>query len=200
MSRQDRMKLDRVPSFGETLARRMAVREGGPPALSMVLTRLNDAVGWCRKYSLFEYPFVTACCGMEFMSVAAAHHDLDRFGAAFPRFSPRQADMLMVVGTINHKISPVLKRVYEQMCDPKWVVAFGSCATSGGFFDNYAVVQGIDTIIPVDVYIAGCPPPPESVFDAVMKLQEKVQRQGLDAVSSARRLRGPVRETGPEGR
>jgi len=154
---------------------------------SIVLSRLEDAVGWGRKYSLFNFPFVTACCGMEFMSTAAGHNDLDRFGAAFPRFSPRQADLLMVVGTINHKVSPVLRKVYEQMCEPKWVISFGTCASMGGFYDNYATVQGIDTIIPVDVFIAGCPPPPESVFDAVMKLQERIQQQGLSAVSSAQR-------------
>jgi NADH-quinone oxidoreductase subunit B len=172
------------------------------PGGSIILTKLAEFVGWSRKYSLFQYPFVTACCGMEFMSVAAGHHDLDRFGAAFPRFSPRQADMLMVVGTVNHKIAPVLERVYEQMSEPKWVVAFGTCATSGGFYDNYAAVQGIDSIIPVDVYIAGCPPPPESVFDAIMKLQDLVQRQGLSAISSARRRRlnaGPV-SSKPESR
>ncbi len=151
---------------------------------SYVATRLSDVIGWGRKYSLFQYPFVTACCGMEFMSAGAAHHDQDRFGAAFPRFSPRQADMLMVVGTINHKISPVLLRVYEQMCEPKWVVSFGTCATSGGFYDNYATVQGIDTIIPVDVAIAGCPPAPESVFDAILRLQEKIQKQGWENVQS----------------
>ena len=155
--------------------------------VSWVATRLGDAVAWGRKYSLFQYPFVTACCGMEFMSAAAGHHDQDRFGAAFPRFSPRQADMLIVVGTINHKISPVLRRVYDQMCEPKWVVAFGTCATTGGFYDNYATVQGIDTILPVDVSIAGCPPPPESVFDAIIKLQEKIQKEGWEAVQSLRR-------------
>ena len=155
--------------------------------VSWVATRLGDAVAWGRKYSLFQYPFVTACCGMEFMATAAGHHDQDRFGAAFPRFSPRQADMLIVVGTINHKIAPVLKRVYDQMCEPKWVVAFGTCATTGGFYDNYATVQGIDTILPVDVSIAGCPPPPESVFDAIIKLQEKIQKEGWEAVQSLRR-------------
>ena len=159
---------------------------------SVILSRLSDAVAWGRKYSMFQYPFVTACCGMEFMSTAAGHHDLDRFGTAFPRFSPRQADLLMVVGTINHKISPVLKTIYEQMCEPKWVVSFGTCASTGGFYDNYATVQGIDTIVPVDVYICGCPPPPESVFDAIMKLQEQVQVQGLESLSAAQRMRSRV--------
>ena len=138
---------------------------------------ISKGVGWGRKYSLFQYPFVTACCGMEYMSLAMARYDLDRFGAALPRFSPRQADLLLVVGTINCKQAPVLRRVYEQMADPKWVMAFGVCASSGGFYDNYATVQGIDTIIPVDIYIPGCPPRPESVIDGLMKLQDKIQRQ-----------------------
>jgi len=142
-----------------------------------VTTKLNDMIGWARKYSLFQYPFITACCGLEYMAVASAHHDLDRFGAGFPRFSPRQADVLMVVGTISHKMGPILKRIHAQMCEPKWVIAFGVCTCTGGFYDNYATVQGIDTLIPVDVYIPGCPPRPENVIDGLMKLQEKIQKQ-----------------------
>src|SRR3972149_9946740 len=139
-------------------------------------SKLNDMIGWARKYSLFQYPFVTACCGMEYMSVACAHYDWDRFGAGVPRWTPRQADVLFVVGTISHKIAPILKMIYDQMAEPKWVVAFGVCTCTGGFYDNYATVQGIDTIIPVDVYIPGCPPRPESVIDGLIKLQEKIQR------------------------
>ncbi|OLE42935.1 MAG: NADH dehydrogenase [Candidatus Rokubacteria bacterium 13_1_20CM_2_68_19] len=120
---------------------------------SFFTSRLDEAIGWARKYSIFQYPFVTAC---------------------WPRFSPRQADVLFVVGTISHKMAPVLKRIYDQMTEPKWVVAFGVCTCTGGFYDNYATVQGIDTIIPVDVYIPGCPPRPESVIDGLMKLQEKI--------------------------
>ena len=138
---------------------------------------VSKGLGWARKYSLFTYPFATACCGMEYMSVAASRYDIARFGAEFPRFSPRQADMLMVIGTINMKQAPILKRVYEQMCEPKWVVAFGVCASSGGFYDNYAVLQGIDRIIPVDVYIPGCPPRPEQVLDGLMLLQDKIAQQ-----------------------
>ncbi len=144
---------------------------------TVVTTRLDKVVAWGRKYSLFNYPFVTACCGMEFMASSAAHYDTDRLGAVFPRFSPRQSDLLMVVGTINHKLAPTLKRVYDQMCEPKWVVAFGVCATSGGFYQNYATVPGIDTIIPVDMYIPGCPPRPETVIDALIKLQARIQDQ-----------------------
>jgi NADH-quinone oxidoreductase subunit B len=138
---------------------------------------VSKGLGWARKYSLFQYPFVTACCGMEYMTVASARYDLDRFGAALPRFSPRQADLLMVVGTVNCKQAPILRRVWEQMADPKWVIAFGVCASSGGFYDNYATVQGIDRVIPVDVYIPGCPPRPEQVLDGIMLLQKKIQEQ-----------------------
>lgn len=141
-----------------------------------ISTKLEAALGWARKYSLFTYPFVTACCGMEFMAVSCAHYDTDRFGAALPRFTPRQCDLLMVVGTVNHKLAPVLLRIYEQMAEPKWVVAFGACASSGGFYDNYTTVAGIDKIIPVDMYIPGCPPRPETVIDALMHLQRNIHR------------------------
>jgi NADH-quinone oxidoreductase subunit B len=152
----------------------------GPEQLlnsSVILTKLQAVVNWSRKYSFFLYPFVTACCGMEFMSVAGPKYDLDRFGAALPRFSPRQADLLMVVGTISHKQAPILVKVYNQMAEPKWVFAFGVCAVSGGFYDNYSTVQGIDTLIPVDVYVPGCPPRPEMVLDGLLKLQEKVAQE-----------------------
>ena len=138
---------------------------------------VSKSLGWARKYSLFTYPFVTACCGMEYMTMAAARYDADRFGAAMPRFSPRQADLLLVVGTVNCKQAPILRRVYEQMTEPKWVIAFGVCASSGGFYDNYATVQGIDRVVPVDVYIPGCPPRPEQVLDGIMLLQKKIQNQ-----------------------
>ena len=154
--------------------------QSAPDALladTVVLTRLDKAVGWARKYSLFPYPFATACCAMEYMSLSMSPYDIDRFGALLPRFSPRQADLLMVIGTVNHKLSPVLKRVYEQMSEPKWVMAFGACAASGGFYDNYATVQGIDRIIPVDVYVPGCPPRPEAVLDGLMQLQGRIATQ-----------------------
>ncbi|HTY54247.1 MAG TPA: NADH-quinone oxidoreductase subunit NuoB, partial [Candidatus Binataceae bacterium] len=115
-------------------------------AQSFAVSRLTDAVQWARKYSFFPYPFVTACCGMEYMSVAGPRYDIDRFGAALPRFTPRQADLLFVVGTITERIAPVLLRVYEQMSDPKWVDSFGACTSSGGPYDNYAVLQGIDRV------------------------------------------------------
>jgi NADH-quinone oxidoreductase subunit B len=146
---------------------------------NVIVTQMTQAVNWARKYSFFIYPFITACCGMEFMSVAGPRYDLDRFGAAFPRFSPRQADLLMVVGTISHKQAPILVKVYNQMTEPKWVVAYGVCTVSGGFYDNYTTVMGIDTIIPVDLYIPGCPPRPEMVIDGLINLQQKVQEETL---------------------
>jgi NADH-quinone oxidoreductase subunit B len=158
---------------------------------------VSKGVGWGRKYSLFNYPFVTACCGMEYMALSTSRYDSDRFGAMLPRFSPRQSDLLMVVGTINCKQAPVLKLIYEQMAEPKWVMAFGVCASSGGFYDNYAVVQGIDRIIPVDVYVPGCPPRPEQVLDAIMLLQKKIQDQPHRL---ADRQRVPVLGQEPAGR
>ena len=146
-------------------------------------TKLDSVINWSRKYSLFQYPFVTACCGMEFMAVYGAHYDGARFGAEIPRFTPRQADLLFVVGTVNHKIAPILKHVYEQMAEPKWVIAFGACASSGGFYQNYAAVPGIDRIIPTDVYIAGCPPRPEAVLEGLMTLQKLIQDKGPRGVA-----------------
>lgn len=136
---------------------------------------VQDTVNWARRWSFFQYPFVTACCGMEYMALWGPRYDVARFGAEFPRFSPRQADMLMVVGTVTERQGPVLKRIYEQIAEPKWVISFGVCASSGGFYQNYATMPGIDHVIPVDVYIPGCPPRPEAVLDALVMLQEKIQ-------------------------
>ncbi len=140
-----------------------------------VLTRLDKAIAWARKFSIFPYPFATACCAMEYMSLSLTPYDIDRFGALLPRFTPRQADLLMVIGTVTVRQGPILRRVYDQMAEPKWVMAFGACASSGGFYDNYATIPGIDKIVPVDVYVPGCPPRPESVLDGLMALQRKIQ-------------------------
>jgi len=156
---------------------------------SFVTTKLDTVFNWGRKYSMFLYPFVTACCGMEFMSLAGPRYDLDRFGCALPRFSPRQSDLMMVVGTITHRQAPILKKVYDQMAEPKWVIAFGACTCSGGPYNNYATVQGIDTIIPVDIYIPGCPPRPEAVLDGLIKLQARVQAEKVPATGRHRELR-----------
>lgn len=145
---------------------------------------LQGPANWARRWSIFQYPFVTACCAMEYMSVSCAHFDTSRFGAEIPRFTPRQSDLLIIVGTIVQKQAPVLRMVYEQMSEPKWVVAFGVCASTGGFYDNYATVAGADRIIPVDVYIPGCPPRPEAILDGIMLLQEKVQAEGKPVIGA----------------
>jgi NADH-quinone oxidoreductase subunit B len=142
-------------------------------------TKLSQAVGLARKYSLWPLPFATSCCGIEFMAVMAPHYDFARFGAERPSFSPRQADLLMVMGTIAKKMGPVLKQTYEQMAEPKWVIAMGACASSGGIFDTYSVLQGIDRIIPVDVYIPGCPPRPEQIIDGLLRIQDLAQDEPL---------------------
>lgn len=140
---------------------------------SIITTKLDSAINWARSYSMWPMAFGTACCGIEFMSVAAAKYDISRFGAEVVRFSPRQADLLIVAGTITYKQAPVLKKIWDQMCEPKWVISMGACACSGGFYDNYTTLQGIDEVIPVDEYIAGCPPRPEAVLDAIMRIQER---------------------------
>jgi NADH-quinone oxidoreductase subunit B len=150
--------------------------EGGASGTSgFATTKLDALLAWARKWSLFKYPFVTACCGMEFMALTSPRFDGSaRFGAEAPRFSPRQSDLLWVVGTISQRQAPVLRRIYEQMMEPKWVLAFGTCASCGGFYDNYTTVPGIDKIIPCDVYVPGCPPRPEAVMDGLMLLQDKI--------------------------
>ena len=148
---------------------------GAAGGAGFATTRLEAVLAWAQKYSLFMYPFVTACCGMEFMSVSSPRYDFSRFGSEAPRFSPRQSDLLWVVGTITQRQAPILKRIYEQMAEPKWVLAFGTCASCGGFYDNYACVAGVDKVIPCDVYVPGCPPRPEAVLDGLMLLQDKIQ-------------------------
>jgi NADH-quinone oxidoreductase subunit B len=180
---QTRFDRSRTSGYIENVAKPIAppaaraVTSGDAALVSdaVVLTRLDRAIGWARKYSIFPYPFATACCAMEYMSLSMSPYDIDRFGALLPRFTPRQADLIMVIGTVTMRQAPILKRVYEQMGEPKWVMAFGACASSGGFYDNYTTLPGIDMIIPVDVYVPGCPPRPESVLDGLMALQRKIQ-------------------------
>src|ERR1700688_5098111 len=142
-------------------------------------TKLSDVVGLARKNSMWPLPFATSCCGIEFMAVMASHYDFGRFGAERLGFSPRQCDLLMVMGTIAQKMGPVVKQVYLQMAEPRWVMAVGACAASGGIFDTYSVLQGIDQVIPVDVYVPGCPPRPEAILDGFMCIQELVKTETL---------------------
>jgi NADH-quinone oxidoreductase subunit B len=142
-------------------------------------TSLDKIVGMGRANSLWPLPYATSCCGIEYMATMGANYDLARFGSERMSFSPRQADLLMVMGTIAKKMGPVLKQVYTQMAEPRWVMAVGACASSGGIFDTYSVLQGIDRIIPVDVYVPGCPPRPEQILDGIIKIQELVKNESL---------------------
>jgi NADH-quinone oxidoreductase subunit B len=142
-------------------------------------TSFDKVVGLARKNSIWPLPFATSCCGIEFMATMGAHYDLGRFGAERLSFSPRQADLLMVMGTIAKKMAPVVQQVYAQMAEPRWVIAVGACAASGGIFDTYSVLQGIDRIVPVDVYVPGCPPRPEQIIDGFMKVQELVGKESI---------------------
>jgi NADH-quinone oxidoreductase subunit B len=148
----------------------------------------KHGINWCRKHSLWPMPFATACCGIEFMATASSRYDIARFGSERPSFSPRQADLLIVAGRVVVKMLPVLQRIYLQMTEPKWVISMGACASTGGVFDTYAVVQGIDQFMPVDVYLPGCPPRPETVLEGLMAIQRIVTEHGVK--SSRERGRG----------
>ncbi|MBN1571920.1 MAG: NADH-quinone oxidoreductase subunit NuoB [Deltaproteobacteria bacterium] len=147
-----------------------------PPEMQVYLGPVDKVMRWAQKSALWPLPFGTACCAVEFMASVASHFDMSRFGAELVRFSPRQADMMIVAGTITNKQAAILRRIYEQMAKPNWVIAMGACTVSGGLFKSYSVLQGIDKIIPVDVYIPGCPPRPEALLYGFMKLQEKIEK------------------------
>src|SRR5205085_414901 len=148
------------------------------PTDSVMVTKLDALANWCRKNSLWPMPFATACCGIELMATGASRHDIARFGAEAMRFSPRQCDLMIVAGRVVMKMLPVLQRIWLQMPEPKWCISMGACASSGGVFDTYAVVQGVDRFMPVDVYIPGCPPRPEQIIQSVLDLQAKIDRTG----------------------
>jgi NADH-quinone oxidoreductase subunit B len=143
----------------------------------VVVSRLDAVINWIRTNSMWPMPMGLACCAIELMAVAAARFDIARFGAEVMRFSPRQADCMIVAGTVTYKMAPQVRRIYDQMPAPKWVIAMGACASTGGMYRSYAVLQGVDRILPVDVYVSGCPPRPEALLDALIKLQAKVRRE-----------------------
>ena len=150
----------------------------------VIVTKLDAALGWFRKHSLWPMPMGLACCAIELMASGASRFDIARFGSEVMRFSPRQSDLMIVAGTVTYKMALAVKRIYDQMAEPKWVIAMGACASTGGMYRSYAVLQGVDNIIPVNVYVAGCPPRPEALLDALVKMQNKV---GAEPVISTQR-------------
>jgi NADH-quinone oxidoreductase subunit B len=152
------------------------IKELEANGVNVILSKIDEMINWGRSNSIWPLIYATSCCGIEFMSAAAAHHDISRFGMEVTRNSPRQADLMIVAGTMVHKMGPLIRRVYDQMAEPKYVMAMGACAISGGpFVNSYHVIKGVDQIIPVDVYVPGCPPRPESLFYGLMQLQRKIK-------------------------
>ncbi|HEY1629604.1 MAG TPA: NADH-quinone oxidoreductase subunit B family protein [Tepidisphaeraceae bacterium] len=156
---------------------------------NLLTTQLKKVVNWARRSSLWPMPFATACCGIELMATASSRYDLARFGAEAMRFSPRQSDLMIVAGRVTIKMMPVLQHIYQQMTEPKWVISMGACASTGGVFDAYATIQGIDQFMPVDVYVPGCPPRPETLIEGIMAIQRIIDRDGLPPSGQRRPLK-----------
>ncbi len=161
--------------------------EAALPQDNILTAQLNKLINWTRKYSIWPMPFATACCGIELMCTASSRYDLARFGAEVFRFSPRQSDLLIIAGRVTNKMMPVVQRIYTQICEPKWVISMGACASTGGVFDTYAVVQGIDQFVPVDVYVPGCPPRPEMLREGIMTIQRMIEADNLPRKKDGKR-------------
>ena len=144
---------------------------------NIFLSTMDAVASWARANSLWPMPFATACCGIELMATGSSRYDLARFGAEVMRFSPRQCDLMIVAGTVCRRMAPVIRKIYDQMPEPKYVISMGSCATSGNIYDSYSVVQGVDRFVPVDIYVPGCPPTPEALLDGILKLQERIMQK-----------------------
>lgn len=162
--------------------------EAALPTDSIAFTQFNRLVNWARRSAVWPMPFATACCGIELMATASSRYDLSRFGAEVMRFSPRQADLMIVAGRVAVKMLPVLQRIYGQMTEPKWVISMGACASTGGVFDTYAVVQGVDQFIPVDVYVPGCPPRPEMLIEGIMAIQRIIDQDNIPYDGEGKRV------------
>jgi NADH-quinone oxidoreductase subunit B len=184
--------------MADTAARTDVVSATGSAEGGFLLTTLQSMANWCRKNSVWPLPLGLSCCGIEFMAAAASRYDMSRFGMEVARFSPRQADLMLVAGTLTYKMAQVLTRLYDQMSEPKWVIAMGACASTGGMFRSYPVVQGIDEFVPVDFYIPGCPPRPDAVLNCLIQLQKKIARDRSYRVALEADPRAPVAAGGIE--
>ena len=184
--------MDRLISMGDlvltTEGHLLMGLEAAIPVDGIFTTQLNRVVNWARRSALWPMPFATACCGIELMAASSSRYDIARFGAEVMRFSPRQADLMIVAGRVTAKMLPVLQRIYTQMTEPKWCISMGACASTGGVFDTYAVVQGVDQFIPVDVYVPGCPPRPEMLLEGIMAIQRIIDEDNIPYDGDGKRL------------